>query len=610
MTTYNDTVPVEQQTLSYFREGMRGYWALLGDQKRRFGLLFLVIVLVKFLDLAAPYTLKLLFDELPNLQMKEVLSKYVILCLVAFIIIQIAADAVTRFVRAPLYFEGLIALERDWPVQAHSKLLALQEDYHATRNSGKSGAIVAKACDKLAAITDRLAWGLIPSAVYMLINAVAIISMEWRLGLIFFLPMVPAILVNLRAYGKFTPGWEQWDTWKEQSNAHFYESLRNGTTVRLFAHEKRESVKFNGLRNKMSKLDVGIQYPLQWYLFFIGEIMLASYALTIVTGIYFVSKGQSEVGTIVFIIATGGVTRVGMWEMVNNYTHIMRDLVSVTRMRTLLSEHESVQQLDNIIIPDANLRGELIFNNIAFNYPNAQGATLRDFSLQIKPGTMLALVGPSGSGKSTLTKVLNRTYDVSSGTLSLDGHDVRYLDRSWYRRLFAVVLQDVQIFDTTLRENITYGAPQATDEEVADALKVSCLTETLKDNRSFPNGLKTTVGEQGVKLSGGQKQRVGIARAYLAILHGARFLVLDEATSSLDSATEREVQAMLETLRKKRPNLTIIAIAHRFSTIQSADSICVIEDGTIVECGDHAALTKTGGLYSRLAKLQELGEIA
>lgn len=221
---------------------------------------------------------------------------------------------------------------------------------------------------------------------------------------------------------------------------------------------------------------------------------------------------------------------------------------------------------------------------------------------------MLALVGPSGSGKSTVTKVLNRFYDVTSGSITLDGIDIRNLDRNWYRRLFAVVLQDVQIFDTTLKDNITYGLGEVSDTELQEALVASCLTETLADTQAFPNGLLTRVGEQGVKLSGGQRQRVGIARAYLALLYDARFLVLDEATSALDSATERDVQHMIETLREKRADITIIAIAHRFSTIQSADRICVVKNGSILECGDHHSLLKQDGLYARLAGLQKLGE--
>lgn len=609
--TWNEeNVPIEQQTLSYFWEGMLGYWELLGDQKRKFAALFLVILGMKSLEIAAPYMLKLVFDALPSWLAGGISTSYIVLCVVSFVILKIAIDAIVRFVRAPLFFEGLIALERDWPVQAHEKLMRLQEEYHSRENTGKTGAIVAKACDKLAAITDRLFWGLLPALSYTILNAVAIFFMDWRLGLLFFIPMIPAIWINLRSYGKFTPTWERWDTWKEKGNAYFYESLRNGTTVRLCAQEPHEMRRFDRIRSAMYKIDIRVQYPLQWYLFAIGMFMLAGYALTIAVSIYFVSIGQSDPGTVVFIIATGGITSQGLWEMVNNYTHIMRDLVSVTRMRKLLGEKETVLDTGKgTILPHEKLIGELSFDDVTFTYPGTKEPTLHNFSLGITPGEMVALVGPSGSGKSTVTKVLNRFYDVSGGAIRLDGRDIRTLDRSWYRRLFAVVLQDVQIFDTTLLDNITYGIPTVTQEEVEEALAASCLSETLADTRTFPDGVYTRVGEQGVKLSGGQRQRVGIARAYLSLLHDARFLVLDEATSALDSATEREVQKMIEMLRNKREDITIIAIAHRFSTIQSADRICVIERGALAECGDHQSLLKRNGLYARLAQLQRLGEI-
>lgn len=360
-------VPIEQQTLTYFWSGMRDYWDLLNDQKKRFALLSGVIVVIKVLDVAAPYMLKLMFDVLPQWQSGSVPTTYIAYCVVAFVIFKIAIDAIVRFVRAPLFFTGLIALERDWPTRAHKKLMRLQEEYHARVNTGKTGAIVAKACEKLASITDRIFWGLLPALAYTTLNAVAIFIIDWRLGLVFFLPMIPAMWINLRSCGKFTPTWERWDTWKERSNAYFCESLRNGTTVRLNAQEGYEEMRFGRVRNAMYKIDINVQYPLQWYLFAIGMFMLSGYVLTIAVSLYFLHIGECSAGTVVFIIATGGITSQGLWEMVNTYTNIMRDLVSVTRMKALLKEPETVLNThEGIVIPREKLIGSLQFNAVGF----------------------------------------------------------------------------------------------------------------------------------------------------------------------------------------------------------------------------------------------------
>ena len=204
--------------------------------------------------------------------------------------------------------------------------------------------------------------------------------------------------------------------------------------------------------------------------------------------------------------------------------------------------------------------------------------------------------------------MLARGYDIGSGRLTLDGNEINQLDRNWFRSRFAVVQQDVDIFDATLQENIRYSFPDATAEEVSQALKAAHLDIILANKERFPDGLETQVGERGVRLSGGEKQRVGIARAYVSLLKGANVLILDEATSSLDSEAERAIQNMINKLRAET-QITIVAIAHRLSTIQRADEIFVINGGVITESGDHQKLMAQNGLYSRLVELQKLGEL-
>ena len=218
---------------------------------------------------------------------------------------------------------------------------------------------------------------------------------------------------------------------------------------------------------------------------------------------------------------------------------------------------------------------------------------------------MIAFVGKSGSGKTTLVKLLLRAYDPVSGSIMLDGQDIRSLQRGWYRRLFASVRQDVDVFDGTIRDNVAYSHPDATDQEVEQAARAAHLGAVIDEKDRFPLGLMTIVGERGIRLSGGEKQRVGIARAYLHLLKGARFLVLDEATSSLDSQAERAIQDMVNRIRQEQ-RITVIAIAHRLSTIKLADRIYVLQQGRITEQGTHHELTSLGGIYANLVHLQQL----
>ena len=220
------------------------------------------------------------------------------------------------------------------------------------------------------------------------------------------------------------------------------------------------------------------------------------------------------------------------------------------------------------------------------------GKGLDRVSLHIKPGEMLALVGQSGGGKSTLCQLIPRFYEISSGSITLDGQDIRHIKLADLRGSIGIVQQDVFLFAGTILDNIRYGRPNATMDEVIEAAK---LAEIHEDVMAMPDGYNTVVGERGVMLSGGQKQRVSIARIFLK---NPRVLILDEATSALDTATERKIQAAFDRLAKGR---TTLVIAHRLSTIRSADEIVVIGEHGILERGTHAQLVEQGGVYAELA---------
>jgi ABC-type multidrug transport system fused ATPase/permease subunit len=241
--------------------------------------------------------------------------------------------------------------------------------------------------------------------------------------------------------------------------------------------------------------------------------------------------------------------------------------------------------------------GDITYEQVAFSYPTRPDIqVLKDISFRIQAGEKVALVGPSGAGKSTIVQLLMKYYDLSGGRILVDGQNINQLNLTQLRQNVGVVPQEVLLFGGSIRENIAYGRPEATLEDIINAAKKANAYDFI---RSFPEGLDTLVGERGIKLSGGQRQRIAIARA---ILKNPAILVLDEATSSLDSESEKLVQGAMDELMKDR---TSIIIAHRLSTIRKADKILVIENGQIVEQGNHEDLSvNENGLYAHLLKLQ------
>lgn len=606
--SWSDELPQKEQTFTRFRGGMGAFWDLVSTERSNAYLLMGAIVVSKLFEFAIPLAFTALFDAAQSITQQGgvvySLWPYVALMLV----LGICNDVFTRLVRAPLFFMAAIRLEKELPVSAHRKLLALSQGYHARNSIGKNSAKITKGCDKTISIADRLAWGLVPNVLYVALNVAILLYFDWRLALTFLGFAIPAVWINLRSYERFNPLYLEWDKLKEVANARFFDIHRNGATVRDFVAERYEEHRFSSVREDMYALDVDVTWKLQVYLVAVGVCMHFAFVTTVVLSVYLALSGEVTLGTTAFVAMTTNATRQNLWDMINNYTHIMRDVVSVERLAYLMAEKEDViNHRPGAMVPSTEA-SPIIFRDVTFGYRADNMPILRNFHLEISPGSMVALVGASGSGKTTIAKLIARVYDVNKGSIEFAGHDIRAWDRDSYRRLFATVSQSVEIFDTTIRANIAYAMENVPDVLIQDALRAAHLDMVLSDQGRFPQGMGTRVGENGVQLSGGERQRVGIARAYLALRRGAKFLILDEATSALDSHAERVIQEFVDALRKER-SITIIAIAHRLATIQRADDIIVLKKGEVAERGTHSRLLKKEGLYASLVRLQSLGAV-
>tara|TARA_R100001079_G_scaffold98388_1_gene62182 strand:- start:196 stop:1227 length:1032 start_codon:yes stop_codon:yes gene_type:complete len=275
------------------------------------------------------------------------------------------------------------------------------------------------------------------------------------------------------------------------------------------------------------------------------------------------------------------------------WREIKQGAVDLEKLYGLLAMKTEVADAPDAM-PLSKPTGHVEFRNVGFNH-EGRAVGVQDVSFDLLPGRKVAFVGTSGAGKSTLLKLLFRFYDVDQGSVLVDGHDVRSLTQESLRKALGLVPQDVVLFNDTIRSNIAYARPDASDEELRDAARRAQLLDFIE---SLPDGWKTRVGERGLKLSGGEKQRVGIARVILA---DPSILVLDEATSALDSATEEAVQDALEDAAEGR---TTLMVAHRLSTVKSADEIIVLDAGRVIERGTHADLLAKGGKYADMWERQ------
>jgi ATP-binding cassette, subfamily B, bacterial len=433
--------------------------------------------------------------------------------------------------------------------------------------------------------------------VVILIVGIAIIAfLTPKLSLIM-LATFPAIVILAMFFGKYIRklSKERQDKLAD-TNIVVEETFQSFNIVKSFANEWYESIRYAKSIEKVVKISIDFAKVRGLFFVFIITFLFGGLFFILWRGALMVQAGEMEIGDLISFIFYTGILGGAIASFGSLYTAISQGIGATERIMEILDSEQEIGDIKARPFPE-KLKGEISFENVSFAYPSRKDITvLKEINFEIKEGSKVALVGQSGSGKSTLVQLLMKFYKLSGGRIKVDGRNIDEYDVSKFRAAMGIVPQDVILFGGTIRENILYGKPEATEEEIIIAAEQSNSLEFIN---GFPEGFETIVGDRGVKLSGGQKQRIAIARA---LLKDPAILLLDEATSSLDAESERVVQEALDRLMEGR---TTIIIAHRLATIKDVDCIYVLKKGKIVESGTHSELSiKMDGVYSSLAKLQ------
>ncbi|MBF6593483.1 MAG: ATP-binding cassette domain-containing protein [Thermaceae bacterium] len=492
--------------------------------------------------------------------------------------------------------EGVVA---DLRRTVYAHLLTLSPRFFEAR---KTGEITSRLTSDISTVQGVVSNALVQifSQTLTLVGTVIILFLtNWQLALLM-LSIVPVVVLAAVFFGRqLRKVSKEFQDRVADANARAEEAIGGVRVVQSFTAEPIESRHYSdliGASFAVALRRARIRATFNPVVFF---AMFSAIAIVLWFGGRLVIAGALTPGQLVsFLVYTFSVAAaVGSFSGL--FSQFQEALGASSRIFELLDEQSELKEASRPLKLQ-NVQGQVTLEHVSFGYGD-RGLVLQDVSLGAKPGEVVALVGPSGAGKSTLISLIPRFYDPTSGRILLDGSDIRELTLRDLRANIALVPQETQLFSGSIAENIRYGKPQASDTEVVEAAQAANAHEFIS---SFPEGYKTVVGERGVKLSGGQRQRVAIARA---LLKNPRILILDEATSSLDSESESLVQEALERLMQGR---TTFVIAHRLSTIRGADRIVVLDGGEIVQQGSHAELLMAGGLYKNLYELQFADSIA
>ena len=557
--------------------------------ERRWRLLLGVIALfvVDALQLVVPLVVRNAVNDLVAGKFARITTYALYLVVIAVLVFAF------RFVWRYFIFGASRLIEQDLRQRLYAHLLRLPQGYYLQHPTGE---LMAHATNDLEAIRFACGQGVLMASDALFIvsfSLAAMLGISPRLTFYAFLPLPFLALVVLKFGRVVHRRFQRVQEAFSQLTERVREGLSGVRVIRAFAREDGMERAFHetNLANVYANMALvriqGIFEPTVGFLAGLGTGFILWF------GGRGVLAGELALGDLVAFTSYLGMMVWPMMALGSVVNVLQRGAASMGRIQKILSTEPEIQSPPKPK-PLPSLR-TIEFRNLTFAYPGVAKPALREVNLRIEEGMTLGVVGLTGSGKSTLVRLIPRIYDPPPGTLFLGGVDVRELSLAELRSVIGMVPQDVFLFSTTLRENIAYGRPEATEEEIWRAAELAGVADEI---RSFPDGLDTRVGERGLTLSGGQRQRIGIARA---LLSDPPILILDDALSSVDAQVEEEI---LRNLRGVLRRKTAIVVAHRISAVRDADWIIVLSEGRIVEQGDHNRLLRLGGLYARLCELQ------
>lgn len=569
----------------------------LMEFRKRVFLAILFLIAAKVATIGLPFILKHVVD---GLNMEDTSTQLVVVPIALIIAYGGLRLASVLFgeIRDTLFGRVTERAMRRVALKVFTHLHKLDLDFHLNRQTGGLSRDMERGVSGISFLMRFMVFNIVPT-LFEIAAVVAVLFSQYgyEFALVIFISVIAYVLFSMKATDWRTQYVREMNQADSSSNSRAIDSLLNYETVKYFNNEDYEAKRYDvDLKNWE---DARRKNRISVFILNGGQALIIASAMTamLLLAGFGVQSGEMTIGDFVLINAMTMQIFMPLNFLGFVYREIRGSLANIENMFKMLKQSPKVLDAENATEIQAK-DGRIEFNNVQFHY-QADRPILKGVNFTVEPGQKVAIVGGSGAGKSTLIKLLFRFYDVTGGDIRIDGQPIQKVTQSSLRELIGIVPQDTVLFNDTIFENIRYGNPEASDEEVKQAIRLAHLEHFIEN---LPDGGKTQVGERGLKLSGGEKQRVAIART---VLKRPPIMLFDEATSSLDSHAE---QAILQALREIAQGHTSLVIAHRLSTIVDADNIIVMNQGAIAEQGTHQSLLEQDGLYAKLWQAQQSGD--